>query len=220
MRIILLGPPGSGKGTQGERISDTYGFPHFSTGDLLREAVEKGTELGRRAKAVMNRGELVSDDVVIELINERIQKKDSESGYILDGFPRNIRQARSLDQIDPERGEIALDIQVGDEEVIDRLSSRRICSRCGAVYNLKQHPPDDPDFCDSCGGKLNQRDDDRPEVIKNRLRVYHERTEDLVDFYKHKGAYHGVDGTGDIVAVFKRIKTALDKRLIKMKEDA
>lgn len=220
MRIILLGPPGSGKGTQGERISETYSIPRFSTGDLLREAVEKETELGRRAKAAMDRGELVNDDVVIELIKERIQRKDSESGYVLDGFPRNIQQARALEQIDAGTEEMVLDIQIDNEEVIKRLSSRRICANCGAVYNLNQNPPENPDICNNCGGKLIQRDDDRPEVIKNRLSVYHDFLEALVDYYKNKGVYQAVDGNGDIDTVFERMKIILDNGLAKTEEDA
>ncbi len=220
MRIILLGPPGSGKGTQGERISETYGIPRFSTGDLLREAVEKKNELGRHAKAAMDRGELVNDEIVIELIKERIQRKDTESGYVLDGFPRNIQQARALEQIDAGKEEIALDIQIDNEEVIKRLSSRRICTHCGAVYNLNQNPPENPNICNNCGEKLIQRDDDRPEVIKNRLSVYHDFSEGLADYYKNKGVYHPVDGNVDINTVFERIKIILDNRLAKTEEDA
>ncbi len=219
MRIILLGPPGSGKGTQGEKIAEAYGLPRFSTGDLLREAVDKGTELvGRRAQAAMDRGELVSDDIVIGLIEEQIQESDSESGYILDGFPRNFSQAHALEKIDPEKKDIALDILINDDEVVERLSSRRICTNCGAVYNLNQQPPQNPKICDLCAGQLIQRDDDRPEVIKKRLGVYHEQTERLIGYYKDKGVYHKIDGSGDIDTVFKRIQSVLDKAFRTKKE--
>lgn len=218
MRMILLGPPGSGKGTQGEKIAETYGIPRFSTGDLLREAVSEGKELGRRAQAAMDRGELVSDDIVIGLIEEQMQKLDSESSYILDGFPRNISQVHALEKIDPERKDLALDILIDDDEVVERLSSRRICTDCGAVYNLNEQPPQDPKICDRCGGPLIQRDDDLPEVIKKRLGVYHEQTQKLIGYYKDKGVYHKVDGSGDIDTVFQRIQTVLDKAFRTEKE--
>ncbi len=213
MRIILLGPPGSGKGTQGERIAAAYGIPRFSTGELLREAVAKGTDFGRRAKAAMDKGELVNDDIVIGLIEERIKAEYSEKGYILDGFPRNTAQAQALERMEPERDELALEIQVDDREVIDRLTARRTCPKCGAVYNLKQNPPADPDICDNCGGRLMQRDDDRPEVIENRLDVYRQQTEILMEYYKEKGVYQAIDGNGSIDTVFLRIKKNLEKRI-------
>ena len=212
MRIILLGPPGGGKGTQGERIEKEYGIPRFSTGDLLREAVEKETDLGLRAKAAMSRGELVSDEIVIGLIRERIHKKDSRRGYVLDGFPRNIRQAQALEEIDPDQKETALDIQIEDRKAVERLSARRSCPRCGAVYNLKQKPPEKEGVCDNCGGKLVQRKDDRPEVIENRLKIYHEQTERLIDYYRKKSVYKKIDGTGEIAEVFSRIKKVLNER--------
>ena len=218
MRMILLGPPGSGKGRSGEKIAETYGIPRFSTGDLLREAVSEGKELGRRAQAAMDRGELVSDDIVIGLIEEQIQKLDSERSYILDGFPRNISQAYALEKIDPERKDLALDILIDDDEVVERLSSRRICTDCGAVYNLNEQPPQSPKICDRCGGQLIQRDDDRPEVIKKRLGVYHEQTEKMISYYKDRGVYHKVDGSGDIDTVFKRIQTVLEKAFWTEKE--
>lgn len=215
MRIILLGPPGSGKGTQGELIEKAYGIERFSTGDLLREAVDKGTDLGRRIQKPMERGELVSDDIVIELIQEKINKKDSQAGYILDGFPRNIQQARELEKIDPGKDEIALDIRISDHEVIERLSGRRVCSGCGAVFNLKKNHPEHQDACDKCGGTLIQREDDRPEVKKKRLEVYHARSENLTGYYKSKSTYREVDGSGGIKKVFARIAAVLNQHLSK-----
>jgi adenylate kinase len=215
MKIILLGAPGSGKGTQGELMAKTYGYPRISTGDLLREAVTLGTPLGQEAKAIMERGDLVEDDLVIKMIEERISKPDCAKGYILDGFPRTVYQARKLENIDSNHSEVVIDIFLPDQAVINRLNARRICSSCGTIYNLLGHKPKSQDICDVCSGKLIQRDDDRFGVIRDRLRIYHEQTEPLVDFYKEKTSYYQVDGEGNIEDIFARIRQVLDKAIDK-----
>lgn len=213
MRIILLGPPGSGKGTQGDLIEEKYGFPKISTGDLLREAVQRSTPLGKKAEAFMNKGELVRDDVVVAMIQERINKPDCQTGYVLDGFPRNLAQARALEEIDRDASEIVIDIQLDEEDIVARLQDRRICFRCQAIYNLQERKPRREGICDICGGKLVQREDDKPDVIRERLRVYHQKTEKLIDYYARKNVYHRVDGQGEIEAVFGRIIPILEGEL-------
>ncbi len=205
MKIILLGPPGSGKGTQGDLMQKKYGFPKISTGDLLRDAVERGTSLGKRAKTAMNQGFLVSDDIVISLVRERVEKADCRDGCILDGFPRNLAQADALDKMDDGSSVIVIDIHLEEEEIIDRLSARRICSRCQMIYNLSLSKLEHEGRCDACEGRLIQRQDDRPEVIQERLRVYRDETEKLIGYYQEKGLYNRVDGRGDIETVFHRI---------------
>ena len=205
MKIILLGPPGSGKGTQGDLIQKKYSFPKISTGDLLRDAVERGTPLGKRATMDMNQGLLVSDVIVISLLRERIEEPDCRESCILDGFPRNLAQAYDLERMDDGSSVIVIDIHLDEEEVVDRLSARRICSRCQTIYNLSLLKLQEEGRCDICGGSLIQREDDKPEVIKERLRVYHDETEKLIDYYQKKGLYNRVDGDGDIETVFHRI---------------
>jgi len=211
MRIILLGPPGCGKGTQGELIANKYHLPRIAAGDILRQAAQEGTPLGKKAKAFMNQGKLVRDDIVIEMVKERIEKTDCKHGYILDGFPRNIYQAKALEKIDLGRKEIVIDIQIDEEKLIERLSARRICSNCGAIYNLLVRRPRQDGVCDICGGQLVSRDDDKPEVIKERLRIYHLQTEKLVEYYYKKGVLKRVDGQGEIEEVFQRIWAILDE---------
>ncbi len=211
MRIILLGPPGSGKGTQGDLIQEKYAFPRISSGDLLRDAVQKATPLGRQAEAFMNRGELVSDSVVVNMIQERIFQPDCRSGYVLDGFPRTIPQAERLDEIEPEPRELALDIQVPDPAIIERLSARRICSECGSIFNLKSDPERIDGICRACGGRLLQRDDDRAEVIKHRLEVYHKQTSPLEQYYRRKNVYHSVTGEGTVADIFKKIVAVVEQ---------
>lgn len=215
MRIILLGPPGSGKGTQGDLIEDKYGFPKISTGDLLRNAVKLGTDLGKKAEAAMNRGELVSDEIVIEMLKQRIFQQDCQSGYLLDGFPRNISQARHLDEIVQDTSEIVLDIHLSDQTLIDRISARRICPQCGAIYNLMGKAPLKADTCDQCSEKIIQREDDTTEVIQRRLLVYHEQTEPLIEHYRHQSIYYRIDGEGKIEDVFAVICSVLDKAINK-----
>lgn len=212
MRIIMLGAPGSGKGTQGDLISGKYGFPKISSGDLLRQAVTDGTPLGREAEAVMKRGELVSDDVVIRMIKDRIIKKDCQQGYILDGFPRTISQALALERMSPDEAEIVFDIHLDDQVVFDRISARRICSGCNHIFNLQPNTAGQREICENCGGTLVRRADDKPEVIKDRLKVYHEQRETLVVFYKEKNVYLCVEGDADREDIFENICIFLDNR--------
>jgi adenylate kinase len=217
MKIILLGAPGSGKGTQGELVTKAYGFPRISTGDLLREAVTLGIPLGQEAKTIMERGELVDDDLVVKMVEERITKPDCVGGYILDGFPRTVYQARKLENIDQNRREVVIDICLPDQTVVNRLSARRICSSCGTIYNLLGQKPESANVCDICLGKLIRRDDDQPEVIQDRLKVYHEQTEPLVDYYKAKTNYFQVNGEGTIEDIFASVREVLDKAIDKEK---
>jgi len=210
MRIVLFGAPGSGKGTQGELIAKRTGFPRVSTGDLLRTAVRKRTPLGLKAEAAMKEGRLVSDDVVIGLVQERLADPDCRRGYILDGFPRTIAQAEALASLDGKRPEVVIGIEVPAEVLIDRLSGRRICSSCQAVYNLAVQPPRRRGICDACGDPLVQRPDDTPEVIRERIRVYHEQTEALKGHYLRLGSYRSVDGRGTIEEIFQRIVRVLE----------
>jgi adenylate kinase len=215
MRIILLGPPGSGKGTQGDLIEQNYGFPKISTGDLLREAVQENTALGKRAEAAMSRGDLVSDEIVMEMIEARLSREDCQKGYTLDGFPRNINQARLLEGIADQQDEVVLDIRISEKIVIERLSSRRICSRCGNIYNLSIKAPVQPGVCDACSAELVQRQDDKPEVILERLNVYHQETEPLIAYYQEKANYHPIGGDGSIESVFQSIQSILKQELTK-----
>ncbi len=219
MRIILLGAPGSGKGTQGDLINRKFGFPKISSGDLLRQAVKDNTPLGRDVEAVMKRGKLVSDHVVIEVIKDRIEKDDCQQGYILDGFPRTLSQALVLETMSPEETEIVIDIHLDDSVVIDRLSARRICSGCNHIFNLLSKSPEPKGICKDCGGTLVQRPDDKPEVIKDRLKIYHEQRDALVEFYKEKNVYMCVEGDVDRDEIFVNICSLLD-RTIKQKIEA
>jgi len=218
MRIILLGPPGSGKGTQGNLIEKKYGLPKISTGDLLRSEVREGTQLGKEAEARMNKGELVDDDIVVGMIKNRISKPEYQRGYIMDGFPRNVVQAQRLEEIDPDRREMAIEIHLSDQAVLDRLSARRTCPDCETIYNLKNKPPKKELICDVCEKRLVLRDDDKPEVIKDRLRVYHEQTEILIDYYSRKKVYFKIEGDGSVETVFDNISSLLDRELARSQE--
>ena len=213
MRIVLLGAPGSGKGTQAKLIVEKYGIPQISTGDLLRAAVAAGTELGKRAKAAMDAGELVSDDIVLGMIRERLAEPDTEKGFILDGFPRNLAQAEALDALLDELGkplQAAILIDVPFDSLLKRLTGRLTCEKCGAVYNIYTNPPKQEGVCDKCGGKLIHRADDNEETIRNRLQVYQEQTEPLIDYYEKQGKLHRIDGEGDIQAIFQAVSAVLD----------
>jgi len=199
-KIILLGPPGAGKGTQAKRIVEKTGLLHLSTGDILRDEVARGTELGKQAKAYMDRGDLVPDELIIGMIRGRIENAD---GFILDGFPRTVAQAEALERITPV--DVVIDIELERDEVIRRLSSRRVCRNCGKIYNLISNPPKLDGKCDACGGELYQRDDDRPEVIENRYDVYTSSTAPLIEFYRSRGLLVEVDGKADPDAIFARI---------------
>ncbi len=218
MRIILLGPPGSGKGTQGNLLEKKYGFPKISTGDLLRSEVQDGTPLGKEAEAKMNRGELVSDDIVVKMIKNRIFKPEYKRGYIMDGFPRNISQAQRLEEIDPSREEIAIEIYLSDQAVFKRLGARRVCPGCDAIYHMINKPPKKDETCDVCEEELLLRDDDTPGVIKDRLKIYHEQTETLIQYYSRKKVYFRIDGDETVESVFQRISSLLDKELARSQE--
>ena len=208
MRVILLGPPGAGKGTQAQRLTQKLGIPQVSTGDILRAAVAAGTGLGREAKAVMDQGALVPDSVVIGIIRERLAAPDCARGYILDGFPRTAAQAEALGEMLQALGTpltAVLSLTVDPEELVRRLSGRRTCGGCGAAYHLETAPPRRAGLCDRCGGALLQREDDREETIRKRLAVYREQTAPLVAYYRGRGLLREVDGRGDIDGVFARV---------------
>jgi len=185
MRIVMLGPPGSGKGTYASRLMAILGIPHISTGDLVREEIKAQTEVGRKIREYVDRGELVPDEVIIELLINRLRKTDAERGFILDGFPRTIKQADFLDR--NIKLDLVINLNVPDEVIIQRLSNRLICRRCGAIYNRLTLKPRVDEICDLCGGELYQREDDKPEVIMERLEVYRKSTEPLIEYYRNKG---------------------------------
>lgn len=214
MKIIMLGAPGAGKGTQADRISSNYMIPHISTGDIFRENIKNGTELGKLAKGYIDAGELVPDEVVVDLVIDRIKKDDCDKGFILDGFPRTIPQAESLTQALSNSGltiDFAIDIEVPDEVIIERISGRRYCPTSGAVYHIKYNPPKVEGKCDVDGNDLIQRDDDKPDTVLNRLKVYHNQTQPLIDYYKEAGCLHEIDGTKSSDEVFIEIKNILGK---------
>ena len=213
MRLILLGPPGSGKGTQAQKLVERFKVPQVSTGDIFRQAVRDQTELGKKAKEYMDRGELVPDQIVVGMVEERLSQPDCKNGFILDGFPRTIAQAEALDELLARRGEkldAVLEISVPDEEVIKRLSGRRTCRQCGAMYHIEFNPPKEPGRCDKCKGELYQREDDKEEVIKSRLEVYHSQTAPLIEYYQKKGLLKKIDGVGGIEEIFSRVMSALE----------
>ena len=208
MKIIMLGAPGAGKGTQAKRIAEKYGVPHISTGDIFRANIKEGTELGKKAKSYMDQGLLVPDELTCDLVVDRISQPDAQKGYVLDGFPRTIPQAEALTAALEKRGEkidYAIDVEVPDSNIIDRMSGRRACLSCGATYHLKYNPPKAEGQCYNCGASLVLRDDDKPETVRKRLDVYHSQTQPLIDYYKAAGALRGVDGTQDIDVVFQDI---------------
>jgi len=208
MKIIMLGAPGAGKGTQAKMIADKYNIPHISTGDIFRANIKNGTELGKKAKTYMDKGLLVPDELVVDLVVDRIQQEDCKNGFILDGFPRTIPQAESLDaalaKIN-EKMDYALNIEIPDENIIKRMSGRRACVSCGATYHIVNIPPRTEGICDRCGGELILRDDDKPETVKKRLDVYHEQTEPLIKYYTDKGIIKELDGTMEMDDVFSDI---------------
>lgn len=212
MKIIMLGAPGAGKGTQAKKIAEKYSIPHISTGDIFRANIKNGTELGKKAKEYMDQGLLVPDELVVDLVVDRVGQPDAADGYVLDGFPRTIPQAQALDKALEALGEkvdYAINVEVPDENIINRMSGRRACVACGATYHLVHIPPKTEEICDKCGKELILRDDDKPETVKKRLDVYHDQTQPLIDYYTNKGILKEVDGTVDMEIVFKNITDIL-----------
>lgn len=212
LRTILLGPPGAGKGTQAAKIVERFNIPHISTGDIFRDNIKRGTELGKKAQEYMNRGELVPDDLVIEIATTRLLEDDCKNGFLLDGFPRTVYQAEKLDEFLASHGQHldkVIDIEVEKEELIARLTGRRVCKGCGASYHVVNIPPKKEGICDICGGELFQRDDDTVETVENRIEVYNKQTLPLVDYYKKAGILFEIDGTLGLDKVFAEIEKAL-----------
>ena len=208
MNIIMLGAPGAGKGTQAKKIAAKYDIPHISTGDIFRANIKNGTELGNKAKTYMDQGLLVPDELVVDLVVDRVQRDDCKNGYVLDGFPRTIPQAEALDKALAALGDkvdYAIDVNVPDENIVNRMGGRRACVGCGATYHLVYAPTKTEGICDVCGKELILRDDDKPETVKKRLNVYHEQTQPLIDYYTNAGILKTVDGTVDINDVFAAI---------------
>jgi adenylate kinase len=213
MKIVMLGAPGAGKGTQAKMIADKYSIPHISTGDIFRANIKEGTPLGAKAKEYMDKGLLVPDELVCDLVVDRIQQDDCKNGYILDGFPRTIPQAEALtDALSKisDKVEYAINVEVPDENIVNRMGGRRACVGCGATYHVKYNPPKVEDVCDKCGEKLMLRDDDEPETVQKRLDVYHEQTQPLIDYYTKQGVIAEVDGTVDMNEVFDNIVKLLE----------
>ena len=208
MKIIMLGAPGAGKGTQAKMIAEKYQVPHVSTGDIFRANIKNGTELGKEAKKYMDQGLLVPDELTVKILLDRVAKEDCKNGYVLDGFPRTIPQAEVLDKALSELGDAidyAINVDVPDENIVRRMSGRRACLGCGATYHIAHIPPKMEGICDTCGQELVLRDDDKPETVLNRLKVYHDQTQPLIDFYAAKGVLKNVDGTVDMKDVFAAI---------------
>ncbi|MBR3514816.1 MAG: adenylate kinase [Lachnospiraceae bacterium] len=212
MKIVMLGAPGAGKGTQAKMIAEQYGIPHVSTGDIFRMNIKNGTELGKEAKTYMDKGELVPDELTVRILLDRVAQEDCKNGYVLDGFPRTIPQAEVLDAELTKLGDAidyAINVDVPDENIIRRMSGRRACVSCGATYHIVHIPPKKEGICDKCGAELILRDDDKEETVKNRLNIYHAQTQPLIDFYTNKGVLKTVDGTVDSAEVFAAIKVIL-----------
>ena len=212
MKIIMLGAPGAGKGTQAKMIAEKYSVPHVSTGDIFRANIKNGTELGKEAKKYMDQGLLVPDELTVKILLDRVAQDDCKNGYVLDGFPRTIPQAQVLDKALSElddASDYAINVDVPDENIIRRMGGRRACLTCGATYHVEHIPPKKEGICDACGSELVLRDDDKPETVKNRLDVYHKQTQPLIDFYEAKGILKSVDGTVPMEDVFAAITEIL-----------
>lgn len=212
MKIVMLGAPGAGKGTQAKMIADQYSIPHISTGDIFRANIKEGTELGKEAKSYMDKGQLVPDELTVKILLDRVAKEDCKNGYVLDGFPRTIPQAEVLeDALTKLKDKIdyAINVEVPDENIVRRMSGRRACLSCGATYHIVHIPPKAEGVCDRCGKDLVLRDDDKEETVQKRLNVYHEQTQPLIDFYEKKGVLKEVDGTVDMKDVFAAITRIL-----------
>lgn len=212
MKIIMLGAPGAGKGTQAKMIAEKYQVPHISTGDIFRANIKNGTQLGMEAKKYMDQGLLVPDELTVKILLDRVAKEDCKNGYVLDGFPRTIPQAQVLDEALGKLGEsidYAINVDVPDENIVKRMSGRRACLKCGATYHMEHVPPKAEGICDTCQSELVLRDDDKPETVLNRLKVYHDQTQPLIEFYTAKGVLKTVDGTMDMQEVFRAITDIL-----------
>ena len=212
MKIIMLGAPGAGKGTQAKMIAEKYSIPHISTGDIFRANIKGGTELGMEAKKYMDQGQLVPDELTVKILLDRVANDDCKNGYVLDGFPRTIPQAEVLDKALTELGDAvdyAIDVDVPDENIINRMGGRRACVTCGATFHMVHVPPKKEGICDKCGSELILRDDDQPETVKKRLDVYHAQTQPLIEYYTKKGILKTVDGTVDMMDVFAAITDIL-----------
>lgn len=212
MRIVMLGAPGAGKGTQAKKIAGKYGIPHISTGDIFRANIKNGTELGKKAKTYMDQGLLVPDELTCDLVVDRIQQPDAQKGYVLDGFPRTIPQAECLTDALSKLGskiDYAIDVDVPDENIVNRMSGRRACVKCGATYHIVYAAPKAEGICDTCGEGLVLRDDDKPETVSKRLKVYHAQTQPLIDYYTGQGVLKTVDGTRNLEQVFQEIVAIL-----------
>ena len=212
MKIIMLGAPGAGKGTQAKMIAEKYSIPHISTGDIFRYNIKNGTELGKEAKKYMDQGLLVPDELTVKILLDRVAQDDCKNGYVLDGFPRTIPQAEVLEEALTKLGDrigYAINVEVPDENIVKRMGGRRACVNCGATYHIEHVPPKKEGICDNCGSELILRDDDKPETVKNRLSVYHKQTQPLIDFYNGKGVLRTVDGTVDMKDVFNAIVAIL-----------
>lgn len=208
MKLIMLGAPGAGKGTQAKKIAEKYGIPHISTGDIFRANIANGTELGNKAKSFMEKGMLVPDELTCDLVVDRIAQDDCTNGYVLDGFPRTIPQAYALKEALKKMGvtiDYAINVEVPDENIVSRMSGRRACLACGCTYHVEFNAPKTEGVCDVCGAKLVLRDDDKPETVSKRLEIYHEQTQPLIDFYKNEGVLVEVDGTQNLEVVFQNI---------------
>lgn len=208
MKIIMLGAPGAGKGTQAKKIAAKYHIPHISTGDIFRANIKNNTELGKKAKTYMDQGLLVPDELVVDLVVDRVNQEDCKEGYVLDGFPRTIPQAEALTEALAKMGQkvdYAIDVNVPDENIVNRMGGRRACVGCGATYHIAYAPTKKEGVCDTCGSELILRDDDKPETVQKRLNVYHEQTQPLIDYYTNAGILKTVDGTVDIEDVFQAI---------------
>lgn len=212
MKVIMLGAPGAGKGTQAKMIAEKYRIPHVSTGDIFRANIKNGTELGMEAKKYMDQGLLVPDELTVKILLDRVSQPDCANGYVLDGFPRTIPQAEVLDAELKKLGEAvdyAINVDVPDENIVKRMSGRRACLKCGGTYHIEHIPPKKEGICDACGNELVLRDDDKPETVLNRLKVYHDQTQPLIDFYEKQGVLKNVDGTVDMQSVFAAIVAIL-----------
>lgn len=212
MKIVMLGAPGAGKGTQAKMISDKYGIPHVSTGDIFRANIKEGTELGKEAKSYMDKGQLVPDELTVKILLDRVANEDCKNGYVLDGFPRTIPQAEVLEEALNklnDRIDFAINVEVPDENIVKRMGGRRACLSCGATYHMVHIPPKTEGICDRCAKELVLRDDDKAETVQKRLDVYHEQTKPLIDFYGKKGVLKEVDGTAEMKDVFAAIVAIL-----------